>query len=430
MSFENYKVGDIAEVQTGPFGSQLHQKDYTNIGTPIITVEHLGQNHIIHENTPYVSDEDKIRLNKYTIKKKEIDYSKVGSVDRRAYVSEDEDGWLFSGRCLRVRVTNEQVSAHYLSYYFGLENFKEYVRRIAVGATMPSLNTKIMKELPIQIPDIDTQEKITNILSSLDEKIKVNNQINKKLEEMAQTIFKQWFVDFEFPNEEGKPYKSSGGAMVESELGMIPEEWGVKKLSDVVTIKHGYAFKSKDFSDDRTSLLILSPGNFKVGGGFKNDKFKYLSEGTTFSEEYILNEKDLIITMTDLSKEGDTLGYPAFVPRSKKEKYLHNQRLGRVMAKQEFSNYYLYLLMCTTSYRAHILGTSTGTTVKHTAPTRIEEYKFVKPSSLVLTKFDDIVQQMFESIQERDFENKNLSIARDTLLPKLMSGKIYVPIEK
>jgi type I restriction enzyme, S subunit len=124
-NWKTYKLEEIATVQTGPFGSQLHQKDYVNNGTPIITVEHLGENRIFHENLPRVSNEDKERLIKYSIQTNDIVFSRVGSVDRRALVRKKENGWLFSGRCLRVRVKSENVNSTFLSFYFGQESFKE-----------------------------------------------------------------------------------------------------------------------------------------------------------------------------------------------------------------------------------------------------------------------------------------------------------------
>ena len=135
-------------VQTGPFGSQLHKEDYVAQGTPIISVEHLGDNRIIHIDTPFVTDDDKNRLQKYQMKEGDIIFSRVGSVDRRALVRKDEDGWLFSGRCLCVRVDKTKINPTYLSYFFGLESFKKYIRGIAVGATMPSINTKILSDVP------------------------------------------------------------------------------------------------------------------------------------------------------------------------------------------------------------------------------------------------------------------------------------------
>jgi len=135
------RLGDYAEVQTGPFGSQLHKKDYVDIGTPIITVEHLGDNRIIHSNLPRVSEKDRLRLRKYWMQQGDIIFSRVGSVDRSVYVHKQENGWLFSGRCLRVRVNDTNLDSRFLSFFLGLESVKEHIRQIAVGATMPSLNT-------------------------------------------------------------------------------------------------------------------------------------------------------------------------------------------------------------------------------------------------------------------------------------------------
>jgi type I restriction enzyme S subunit len=131
----------VAEIQTGPFGSQLHQKDYQSTGIPIVTVEHLGENHIIHQNLLLVGKEDYIRLSKYQLMTGDIVFSRVGSVDRRAFISKNENGWLFSGRCLRVRANTKMADGRFLSFYFGQKSFKETMRRIAVGATMPSINT-------------------------------------------------------------------------------------------------------------------------------------------------------------------------------------------------------------------------------------------------------------------------------------------------
>jgi type I restriction enzyme S subunit len=147
-------------------------------------------------------------------------------------------------------------------------------------------------------------------------------------------------------------------------------------LGDIIDIKHGFAFKGEFFSQTETDDVLLSPGNFKIGGGFKDDKFKYYNG--IYPKEYILKENDIIVTMTDLSKEGDTLGYSAKIPFSENIKYLHNQRLGLVQFKSEvFDKDYIYWLLRTKEYQSFIVNSATGTTVRHTAPTRIKEYEFL-----------------------------------------------------
>ena len=174
------RLGEFAEIQTGPFGSQLHKEDYVPNGTPIVTVEHLGNRHFTEQNLPRVSDNDKQRLSKYILSEGDIVFSRVGSVDRCSYVDEKHDGWMFSGRCLRVR-PDESVFPLYLYYYFCLEETKQFVRNIAVGATMPSINTKLMSEVPVVIPKIETQHRISDILSFIDNKIELNEAINENL---------------------------------------------------------------------------------------------------------------------------------------------------------------------------------------------------------------------------------------------------------
>ncbi len=170
----------LADIQTGPFGSQLHKEDYAETGTPIVTVEHLGNKRFSTQNLPLVSDKDRIRLSKFLLQEGDIVFSRVGSVDRCSFVSKEFDGWLFSGRCLRVRA-NERIDPEYLYYYFTLESTKQFVRGIATGATMPSINTKFMGEIPINVPSLKTQAQIASIFRSLDIKIELNNQINENL---------------------------------------------------------------------------------------------------------------------------------------------------------------------------------------------------------------------------------------------------------
>ena len=176
----NIELRKIAEIQTGPFGSQLHKDNYVSVGTPIVTVEHLGKRQFTKQNLPLVSDVDKQRLSKYTLVEGDIVFSRVGSVDRCSYVDAAHSGWMFSGRCLRVR-PKKGIWPLYLYYFFCHEGTKQFVRNIAVGATMPSINTKLMGEIPIAVPDIVTQKNVASILDSIDCKIELNEKINENL---------------------------------------------------------------------------------------------------------------------------------------------------------------------------------------------------------------------------------------------------------
>ncbi|GIO69986.1 restriction endonuclease subunit S [Paenibacillus cookii] len=417
MSFElkKYKLAEIADVQTGPFGSQLHKDDYVPHGTPIITVEHLGENFIIHENTPKVSNDDALRLSKYSLCEGDIVFSRVGSVDRRAYVSKKEHGWLFSGRCLRVRVNKkDKIDPKYLSYYFGLESFREYVRSIAVGATMPSLNTKIMSSLEIQAPELNVQVAISKLLSSLDNKIELNNAINKNLEEMAQALFKRWFVDFEFPNENGEPYKSSGGEFEESELGLIPKGWKLDCLDEIADYLNGLAMQ-KYRPDGEQFIPVI--------------KIRELNQGRTSSEsdkaspnidkKYIVNNGDVLFSWSgtlDIKLWcGGTGGL--------------NQHLFKVTSKNYDKWFYYYW----TKYhidRFRRIASDKATTMGHIKRSDLKEAKVLIPEPNIYKKATDVFKPIVDKVIQLSVESLLLERVRDTLLPKLMSGEIRVPVEQ
>ncbi|MCX5962456.1 MAG: restriction endonuclease subunit S [Cyanobacteria bacterium] len=163
------EISKISNVKTGPFGSALHESDYVDDGTPIITVEHLGETGVTHNNLPLVSDLDKKRLSSYLLEEGDIVFSRVGSVDRNARISPAENGWLFSGRLLRLRpLDRRKIDTNYLSYYFHSEPFKQRIYKVAVGQTMASLNTQILKSIFVALPLPKEQTAIATILSDMD----------------------------------------------------------------------------------------------------------------------------------------------------------------------------------------------------------------------------------------------------------------------
>jgi len=337
----------------------------------------------------------------------------------------DRDDVAVAQRLLTLRGKENVLYNDYLRYYLMSNMGRHQLLSRETGTTVTGIKQKEFRKALIPLPPISEQKTIGDTLSKLDEKVLINNRISEKLDVIVKTLFKSWFIDYDFPNTNNEPYYSSGGGMVDSEVGLIPEGWNVLKLEDILKIKHGYAFKSKNFSDEETNLYILTPGNFRIGGGFKSDKFKFLEQDVVFPDEYILEEDDLIVTMTDLSRDGDTLGYPALVPGGEVH-YLHNQRIGKVQLKTEFSKLFLYNLMCSPNYRGHILGGATGTTVKHTAPKRIEAYKFACPNNELLDKFEEFSSPIVEKIKCINRENQALINIRNTLLPKLISGSLQV----
>jgi len=174
---------------------------------------------------------------------------------------------------------NNELDPEYLMMWFRRPEFDRYARFKSHGSAREIFDWEEMCNTLLPVPHINKQREIVKEYNVIQNRIALNQQLIQKLEETAQAIYKQWFVEFEFPDENGEPYKSNSGEMVWcEELGkVIPEGWKVGKISDLGFIKHGYAFKGEDFTEDETSLVLVSPGNFKLNGGFNFEKNKYYS---------------------------------------------------------------------------------------------------------------------------------------------------------
>lgn len=192
------------------------------------------------------------------------------------------------------------------------------------------------------------------------------------------------------------------------------------KLSDFIKIKHGFAFKGEHFSAQPTNDILVTPGNFAIGGGFKKDKFKYYDG--PIPADYVLSSGDLIVTMTDLSVNTDTLGYSALVPNDPEHKFLHNQRVGLVQQIKEGVDLgYLYYLMTTREYQSYVVSTASGSTVRHTSPDRITAYEYGFPGLSTQKKIAEIL-----SVYDRKIENNNKIIKNLELMAQTIFDEWFV----
>ncbi len=382
----------IADIQTGPFGSQLHKEDYVETGTPIVTVEHLGNRVFTEQNLPRVSDSDKARLIKYTLSTGDIVFSRVGSVDRCSYVDKSHDGWMFSGRCLRVRPT-ELVDSLYLYYYFCLEETKQFVRNIAVGATMPSINTKLLGEVEIALPDLNNQKRIAAVLSSLDDKIENNQKLNDNLEQQAQAYFQELFVDNADP------------------------EWTTGTISDLGTVVGGSTpSKAKPEYYTESGIAWITPKDLSI------NKSKFVSHG-----ENDITELGLRNSSASLMPEGTVLfssrapiGYIAIAAGE----VTTNQGFKSVVPKPEIGTPFVYFFLKNTL--PVIEGMASGSTFKEVSGSTMKNVPAVIPDAETLAKFSDFCAPIFAQQRILEEQNQSLATLRDNLLPKLMSGEIDV----
>jgi type I restriction enzyme S subunit len=274
-------------------------------------------------------------------------------------------------------IDENELDPEYLMMWFRRPEIDRYARFMSHGSAREIFDWEEMCNTLLPVPNINKQREIVKEYNIIQNRITLNQQLIHKLEETAHAIYKQWFVQFDFPDENGKPYKSNDGEMVwNKELEKeIPNGWEVKAISEIGYLKHGYAFKGEDFSEYETYLVLVSPGNFKIKGGFNFDKNKYFNG--KYPKSYTLKEDDLIVNMTDLSKDGDTLGNTALVPYIGFKTLLHNQRVGKFELKDPEYNFFIFFRTMQKDYKNYVLGSATGTTVRHTSPTRIGDFRVV-----------------------------------------------------
>lgn len=396
-------LGNVAEVQTGPFGSQLHQSDYRALGTPIITVEHLGDNRIIHSNLPLVGDDDKQRLKKYMLRAGDIVFSRVGSVDRCAFVHREEDGWMFSGRLLRVRAREEAVDSRFLSFYFCQESFKDTIRMIAVGATMPSINTEILSTVEVTLPPLPEQCAIAGVLSSLDDKIDLLHRQNKTLEGIASALWRKMFIEDADPGWK----KGKLGDLVEETIG---GDWGEDYQSDdlipVVCLRGVdlQRIKESGFSSE-APVRFIRPASL--------DKRK-------------LSENEILMAGSGVGPIGKSIPIISDLLSCYSYPVIYSNFCKRLKAESKEIALFVEFMISWLYREGELDQYHTGTSVPNFNLKDLMTYEMTIPSRGAMSTFSSFLMNSYA----KKFSNQAtaLSRLRDTLLPKLMSGEVRVQL--
>ena len=374
---------DIADIQTGPFGSQLHKEDYVDIGTPIVTVEHLGNRVFTEQNLPKVSDEDKARLSKYVLKEGDIVFSRVGSVDRCSYVDAAHDGWMFSGRCLRVR-PNTEVDPLYLYYFFCLEDTKQFVRNIAVGATMPSINTKLLGEVEVAYPSQTEQQKIVALLSALDDKIEINQKINDNLQQQAAALFSSL-------------YDRSNTEV---------------RFTDLIQILGGGTPKTGENTYWNGNIAFFTPKDVGIPYTLITEK-TISKEGLSHCNSRLYPVNTVFVTARGTVGKVGMSGVPMAM----------NQSCYALVGKE---THQLLVYFYTLKAVDRLKHKASGAVFDAITTRDFESEQIMKLSDDDATAFLRVAEPMFQEVLNNNIENLRLSTLRDSLLPKLMSGEIDV----
>lgn len=405
MEWKEVRLGDIADVQTGPFGSQLHKSDYIAEGIPCIMPTNIGPHlNFIVDGIAHVSEVDANRLSRHLTEIGDIIYARRGDIEKCAYVTTNEEKWLCGTGCLKIRCNNE-VNSRFIAYLLSTAECKKWITGNAVGTTMLNLSKGILSNLPLLVPSHEDQRRIASILSSLDRKIELNNKINADLEEMAQAIFKNWFVDFE-------PFKD--GKFVDSELGKIPEGWKVGRLTDIIKLMPGGTPKtSEPLYWDNGTIPFFSPKD--VNGVYCFATEKHITETGLNKCSSNLYPKDTIF----ITCRG-TVGKVCLAACD----MAMNQSNYAIRAIDGYSQYYVFFLVKSVVER--LIKKSNGAVFSAITSKDFDE-EILIPSQKAVEDFTNVINGFFRRIFTIGTENSRLSLLRDTLLPRLMSGELEVP---
>ena len=407
MSFNEWKEVKLEDVVDTI--SKRHKFDKDKI-ILINTSDVLEGKVLNHE---YVQNENLKGQFKKSFQKNDILYSEIRPQNKRfAYVDFQSDDYVASTKLMVLRKKNEMITSNFLYQILKSDDLINELQVIAESrsGTFPQITYNELSRMKIKLPPLDEQKAIAHILSTLDDKIEVNNQINKTLENMAQVIFKQWFVDFEFPNEDGEPYKSSGGEMVESELGMIPKGWEVVELNKLAKLTMGLSPKSESYNTDYIGTPLLNGAADFNNGLIKANKF-------TTQPTRICEKGDLVFCIRA------TIGNITFADQE--------FCLGRgVAALKPLSGSYIGLIYFNLDMAMERLkANATGSVILGLSKPDINNLKIILPSEDILNRFSEISNNVLNFKHNFEREIGELIDIRDSLLPKLMSGEIRAPLD-
>ena len=382
------------EIKTGPFGTQLKASEYVKHGTPVLNVRNLGFSSVNADKLEMVGDETLERLSAHKLQTGDIVFGRKGAVERHAYISENENGWMQGSDCIRLRVKTASINSRYLSYFFLTPQHRAFmISMCSHGTTMASLNQKIIEMISVPMPDRKVQDKIVAILSLIDEKAKNNQEINDNLEQQAQALFQELFI------ENADPEWREGTI---SDLGTVVGGSTPSKSKPEYYTEHGIAWITpKDLSVNK-SKFITHGENDITELGLKNSSASIMPEGTV------------------LFSSRAPIGYIAIAAGE----VTTNQGFKSVIPRPAIGTPFVYYFL--KNALPTIEGMASGSTFKEVSGSTMKIVPAFIPDDETLARFTEFCSPIFEQQQMLERQNQSLATLRDSLLPKLMSGEIDV----
>ncbi|MDT0715883.1 restriction endonuclease subunit S [Staphylococcus chromogenes] len=386
-------------------------KKHTFPGDKIIflNTSDIEKGYVLHNN--YSMIDSLPGQAKKSIQKGDILYSEIRPKNERfAYINFASDDYVVSTKLMVLRNKKPEIlNTKYFYLYITSKKTIDYLQNLAESrsGTFPQITFSEVKNMVIDIPTLAVQNKIVNSIESIDKKIELNKKIIANLEELSQTLFKRWFVDFEFPDENGNPYKSSGGEMIDSELGMVPKGWKILELGKITEIIMGQSPKSDTYNTQNEGLPLLNGAT-----DFKNrilNATKYTTDPKKRGQigDYVFGVRATVGLVTELDRDY-AIGRGAAVARVEST---HKEWLYEILVKsfQYFEN------------------SISGSVYINISSNDLNNYKVIYPSTEIMYKYHDKLVSIFDLVKSVKLETNLLTLLRDTLLPKLMSGEIEIP---
>jgi type I restriction enzyme S subunit len=401
--WKEYKISELGRVITGKTPSSKNPEEWGNKVAFVTPTDFDSYNKSIEGSIRYLSERGAKVFNSKLLPPNSVIVTCIGSQMGKVALNKIP---CVTNQQINSIILNENFNSDFI--YYLISSMQDYLRNLATGgSTMPIVNKSDFENIKIIAPNLPIQTAIAEILSSLDDKIELNNKINQELENLAQTLFKQWFIDFEFPNENGEPYKSSGGEMVDSEMGEIPKGWRIGSIYDISSVIYGAPFKSSLFNQENKGLPLIRIRDLKT---FKPQNWT--------EEVHIKGTKiqpgDLVVGMDAEFRPHFWLGQVGWL----------NQRVCLFKLKGGFSR--LFVRETIRPSLEFFENSSVGTTVIHLGKGDIDTFKSILPDISKSELFAHLTEPLIDRIVCNSQENNSLINLRDTLLPKLISGELVV----
>lgn len=386
MRWPVHSLGSLIEadgglLQTGPFGSQLKQAEYSTYGVPVIMPKDIEDGEVNVESVARVPEETAERLSRHRIRAEGIVLPRRGAITKRAFIRPHQEGWLCGTGCIKIEATGRRLWPRYLYYYLGGSDSINWLEKNAVGSTMLNLSAEIVSRFPLMCPDIEIQKRIADILSNYDELIENNRRRMALLELAAREIYEEWFVRLRFP---GREYTKI--------INGVPHGWIEKHLGEIVEVRKGRNI-TKD-SARHGSVPVVAGG---------------------LSPAYYHDTANTVGPVITISASGANAGYVDLYHEdiwASDCSYINVASPGKL--------FYLYLLI--KSKQRQIFALQRGAAQPHVYPKDLKTLSFLAPNDTVLNSFQRLVEENFHQVRVLNEQNKLLIRARDLLLPRLMKG--------